>query len=290
MSYENAPATKLLATHCCACGRPLVDSVSVSAGMGPDCREKYGYYAEAPEEARAEANAIVHAVAANPKAADLPVACARLSALGFSVLSAKLIGRLAKVVVSEAAGMFSVKTPYSEAVVAAMRSVPGRRWNKEAKVNEFPVSQKAALFAILKKHFNGETAVGPKGAFVIGAVAAPLASEAAKPMLYKDMSPEQQAEVDHQEDERERFKGAISAAVEPIIEALVDEEVALANQEVAEAMYVDENGNFDCTKLERDEERQHERTLREYRRTGVPVFSDLTDTYSKDHSKDKYRR
>ena len=38
MSYENAPATKMLATNCCCCGRPLVDSMSVELGIGPECR------------------------------------------------------------------------------------------------------------------------------------------------------------------------------------------------------------------------------------------------------------
>lgn len=42
-TYENAPSTKMLATHCCACGRALRDAVSVEAGMGPDCRERHGY-------------------------------------------------------------------------------------------------------------------------------------------------------------------------------------------------------------------------------------------------------
>lgn len=40
--YENAPAAAMLATHCC-CGRPLLDAVSVEAGIGPDCRKKHGF-------------------------------------------------------------------------------------------------------------------------------------------------------------------------------------------------------------------------------------------------------
>ncbi len=43
MSYENSPACKLIATTCCCCGHPLVDAVSVEAGIGPDCRKKWGY-------------------------------------------------------------------------------------------------------------------------------------------------------------------------------------------------------------------------------------------------------
>lgn len=42
-SYENAPSTTLLATHCALCGRPLRDADSVERGVGPDCAEKHGY-------------------------------------------------------------------------------------------------------------------------------------------------------------------------------------------------------------------------------------------------------
>lgn len=43
MGYENAPATKLLATHCCCCARPLVDAKSVELGIGPECRKRHGF-------------------------------------------------------------------------------------------------------------------------------------------------------------------------------------------------------------------------------------------------------
>lgn len=45
--YEAAAATRLLATHCICCRRPLLDAVSVEAGMGPVCRQRHG--ATAPE-------------------------------------------------------------------------------------------------------------------------------------------------------------------------------------------------------------------------------------------------
>lgn len=40
MSHENAPATQLVATRCCACRTPLVDANSVELGIGPICRRK----------------------------------------------------------------------------------------------------------------------------------------------------------------------------------------------------------------------------------------------------------
>ena len=42
-THEKAKATRLLATHCCVCWRPLVDAKSVEMGIGPVCRKKYGH-------------------------------------------------------------------------------------------------------------------------------------------------------------------------------------------------------------------------------------------------------
>lgn len=39
MSHDNAHATILVATHCCMCGRALVDADSVECGIGPKCRK-----------------------------------------------------------------------------------------------------------------------------------------------------------------------------------------------------------------------------------------------------------
>ena len=38
-NYRNAPQTTLLKTNCIACGRPLVDAISVQLGIGPECRQ-----------------------------------------------------------------------------------------------------------------------------------------------------------------------------------------------------------------------------------------------------------
>lgn len=42
MGYEDAPSTKMIATNCVICARPLRDVVSVERGMGPDCAKKHG--------------------------------------------------------------------------------------------------------------------------------------------------------------------------------------------------------------------------------------------------------
>jgi len=43
MGYEDAKATRIMARRCFACGRDLIDSVSVDVGMGPVCRKRHGY-------------------------------------------------------------------------------------------------------------------------------------------------------------------------------------------------------------------------------------------------------
>ncbi len=47
--YEDAVSTKLLATHCCMCNRPLRDARSVEFGIGPICEAKFGTSAEVGE-------------------------------------------------------------------------------------------------------------------------------------------------------------------------------------------------------------------------------------------------
>ena len=42
MGYEEARATRLVATHCALCGRPLLDAPSVEKGIGPTCGHKFG--------------------------------------------------------------------------------------------------------------------------------------------------------------------------------------------------------------------------------------------------------
>lgn len=59
MNYENLRSTKLLATHCICCGRALRDAASVEYGVGPVCREKYGFNETIDEEARREVNQLI---------------------------------------------------------------------------------------------------------------------------------------------------------------------------------------------------------------------------------------
>lgn len=176
MSYENAPATKMLATRCAVCAHPLVDAMSVEIGLGPDCRAKYGYdhIHDCSEEDRAEANRLVYEIACDQKGtARIASNSKRLFELGFSKLIVAILRRVATVQIgmtddthAHGAGRLAVKTPYSEEAVTALRQVPGRRWDAENKVNTFPASSRVPLFQALQKLFPGATAIGPKGPFV----------------------------------------------------------------------------------------------------------------------------
>lgn len=182
MGYENAPATKMLATHCACCRKELVDAKSVEIGMGPVCRKNHGYDAvlDLPEETRIEANKLIHAIACDRDGPNVLDALKRLFALGCTKVVTAILKRVATVKIAltddthpHGPGRLAVKTPYSEEVVAAMRNVPGRRWDKDGKVNTFPASSKVALFNLFKRFYPGATAVGPKGPFVIPEASVP---------------------------------------------------------------------------------------------------------------------
>lgn len=105
MSYTDAPATGLLATHCICCGRPLLDAKSVEANIGPDCREKYGLDVELPTGARAKANKLIHEAAtiACHEDVDDPAVVQRIltiateiAALGLPGVGAKVAERFTK--------------------------------------------------------------------------------------------------------------------------------------------------------------------------------------------------
>lgn len=176
--YTSAPATKLLATHCAACARPLVDAQSVESGVGPECRKKHGLPDTLTDAARAECNAAVYRLALQASdlapagydaAADLNV----LIAAGATKLADRCLKRMAAVRITEEGGRLVVEAPYSEAAAGAWRTVPGRRWDKDRKANTAPVSSRPALWALLQTYYGGRIGRGPRGAFLIPRPAAP---------------------------------------------------------------------------------------------------------------------
>lgn len=127
MSYENAPATRLVATRCASCNRPLVDAESVEIGLGPDCRRMYGFNIPIEPQLREIANGIVHDIARGAlKGAALKEAVRELSALGFDELADRIAERLA------------VYTPPPEAPPAAVISIESQR---EIHQEEIPTPQ-----------------------------------------------------------------------------------------------------------------------------------------------------
>lgn len=173
MGYENAPATRMLATHCAACGRALVDAASVEAGMGPDCRSKYLGEAELDPDVRTLANARVHEIALALQAGDkyaIGAGTAYLRALGCTVLAERIEERTAAVRILPAAGdRIAAVTSYDERAIAAFRRIQGRRWDPAVKAWTFPKAQRAALWDALKHVYPGQLGIAERGPFVIPA-------------------------------------------------------------------------------------------------------------------------
>lgn len=172
MSYENAPQTYLLATHCCICSKELCDAASVEAGIGPVCRKKYGYTADVTEATRKEANKLIHTLATT-KSNDTKIACLNaLMGLGLQGVVQAVLKNVADVMVTlDERGRYAVRSAYNPAVVNAMRNIPGRRWDKEKKINTFPQSSKKALWDLFLDHYEGGIGVGPRGVFKVAPAA-----------------------------------------------------------------------------------------------------------------------
>lgn len=192
MSYETAPSTILLATHCAACARPLRDADSVEAGMGPDCREKYGYACAQGEPDWAKVDLLLielandHAPALQAhygnahKMANVAVNLAArmqrsergtivelIAALGFEKLSRKLADAAGEVVEIKRAGdVFDVVTPYRATFVGDLKAARiGARWNPERKVWNVPTDDRArkALWNVIRANFVGTFLSSDKG-------------------------------------------------------------------------------------------------------------------------------
>jgi hypothetical protein len=171
MSYEDAPATKMLATHCVICARPLRDALSAELGIGPVCREKHGWDAEIgslTEEGRIEANGIIHRIAADPANEALRASgCKDLRALGFSKLAERIEYRgkdapareVVEVRPSTHGTGYYVRSPYRPVAVEAWRAIPGRKFQGETLEDFVPNDQRAALWSLLRRFYNGHKLV-----------------------------------------------------------------------------------------------------------------------------------
>jgi len=192
--YENAIQTRMLATHCVSCGRPLVDAISVERGMGPCCRAKAdnentyaplddrGLVDQTWNAARQAANKIVYQAACFAQTGHVQnvLECAeQIEELGFPRLAALVArrfkqmdtGRLAPVSITirEVGDLLYIQTPFrrgdKDAFIAAWRDIPGRRFDRNTNENIVPASSKALVWLVLQRFFAGKHGVGPKGRF-----------------------------------------------------------------------------------------------------------------------------
>jgi hypothetical protein len=182
MSYREAPATKMLATDCAACGLPLLDALSVELGMGEHCRRRHCGWTKrqgwgnpvAPDleraaayldaaglidlfvagDPRATCNKVVHRLACGLDCNEKHVrAIAALAALGYRRLAEACAPDLLTVRVEAEGGELVVKAEFSEAFNAAMHRVPGARWVPARKARLVPVASKAALWGAIAVAF-----------------------------------------------------------------------------------------------------------------------------------------
>lgn len=161
MSYEDAPSTTLLATDCASCGRPLVDAESVTAGMGPDCRKKFGLPNTLDDEARAAANKLVYLIAlAGRDCDDVRDAIAKLDAMGCT----KLVDRVSKRFYGDPVeaelkdARLVIRSPYHDGFTTAIRRIKGRAWSADEKANTFEPDSWPEVEAAIVRHYPGRRA------------------------------------------------------------------------------------------------------------------------------------
>lgn len=172
-NYLNAPATKLLATHCAVCARPLVDAKSVELGIGPDCRKKYGFDMACTDEVRARANRLVYLIALGTMSFnDLKDAIDGLRNIGFTKLAEIITDRKSAIVVKALGTNLLADVPYNEAALPALRRIGHSV--RDPKTFKFvgwqvPATAKQALFNVMKTYYPGTIGVGPLGLFEVPA-------------------------------------------------------------------------------------------------------------------------
>ena len=175
MSYENTVQCRLLATHCCVCGKSLVDATSVQLGIGPDCRSHINQGIS--EDTRKACNVLTHEAAIAAQEGNITLvrrAAEMIRTLGLHVLADKILERfknaerLAKIKVTETEGGLIVKTPWKQSreFAAELRAIPGRVY-KGTNKNFIPAASKRQVWEFIKKWFPGVYGVGPQGSFKV---------------------------------------------------------------------------------------------------------------------------
>jgi len=181
MGYEDAPATKMLATHCVFCGKELVDAVSVDNGYGPCCEKKYALADPRRNSAdQKAANKAIYEAAIAAQSGQIEKvneAAELIASLGFIEAAERMqrrfknAARLARIEIREVRGQLFVRTPYrrgeAKEFLDAWRSIYNRRWHAATKENSVPAMMRREVFELLKRFFPGAYGKGPKGLFRI---------------------------------------------------------------------------------------------------------------------------
>lgn len=205
--YENSPACRMLATHCACCGRPLVDADSVEFGIGPVCRERYGFnevqadpnWAEVTAvllqigdaelesnvlknvtDVRAAAN-ILTAFAARYQGQPMAIFASRaIAKLGYRKLAAKIAAHAGAIETwfdsHPALGeTVAVSAPFNPCFAGALKGQgiarvfdrDGQSASGQKKVWHVKAADRKALWRALSECFAGFECAGPNGITVI---------------------------------------------------------------------------------------------------------------------------
>ncbi len=167
MSYENAASTRMLATHCCLCGRPLVDADSVERGIGPVCMKRLmGDVPAGPD--REKVNGLVYeaSVALSFGKRDSVVKLAEeIAKLGYVVVAARVVEASlgAPIRIESKGNEYRFVAPFVDGFGSILRrALPGAsvRWGgKEDKAWYVSSNARNALWKFCKSAYAGSVIV-----------------------------------------------------------------------------------------------------------------------------------
>lgn len=190
MSYEAAPATILVATHCACCGKDLVDAVSVERGVGPECAKRHGLgkpqgdmdaeeaFAlayDVPEatkaivggDARRAANVLVHRIALHQSGENVARWTVAIAACGFTKLADRVAKRLSDLSIEREGDTLVVKAPFNHSFIFACRGIAGACWDAKRKVRTMPASSLSALTQAIVSVFGAGSVVRMGGTVTV---------------------------------------------------------------------------------------------------------------------------
>lgn len=206
MSYEHAASTKLLATHCAYCGRPLRDADSVEMGMGPICRSRVGvnpdvasdwlnaqrFFPTAAQVANlpvqfstlqkaldkldphAATNWLIHLASVifshgDKAGVKYDVVVLAVHHLGYVTVAKVLAERHFKIRLATDNGDYIVNVPRNDNFYQQVFQRRIGRWDRDRKAYRVPKTNRKNLWALLIECFDGECGFGPQGAFQVEA-------------------------------------------------------------------------------------------------------------------------